>query len=157
MRLEKGLGIFFFMPTQQELDMTTATITRKRVDDNQRTECAADIFGIHFPLRLESFIYSVTENLTSEYKGGYWEFYSLSNGGFYMAQNSGSQFHVACENGFEGNLSADALGITACLYAYSHLSFTEGEFAEICAQQYHLLREYMLEHSEAGSILSAID
>ena len=63
-----------------------------------------------------------------------------------------------CENGFEGTLSADAIGITACLYAYSHLSFTDSpDFAEKCAQQYHLLREFMLEHPEAKAILKAID
>ena len=89
--------------------------------------------------------------------GGYWEFYSLSNCGFYMAPKSDSIFHVSCENGFEGNLSADALGITACLYAYSHLSFSDDDFAETCARHYHLLREYMLEHSEVGGILGAID
>lgn len=45
----------------------------------------------------------------------------------------------------------------ACLYAYSHLSFSDDGFAQICAQHYHLLREYMLKHAEAGAILGAID
>jgi hypothetical protein len=66
-------------------------------------------------------------------------------------------FEVSCENGFEGTLSADALGITACLYAFSHVSFGEGAFAETCAEQYHLLREYTMDHPEVGAILAAID
>jgi hypothetical protein len=50
------------------------------------------------------------------------------------------------------------LGITACLYAYSHLSFSgKSGFDEIYAQQYHWLRDYMLDHPEAGVILGAID
>jgi hypothetical protein len=50
------------------------------------------------------------------------------------------------------------LGIAACLYAYSHLSFGgDDAFVETCAQQYHLLRDYMLEHPEARGILGAID
>lgn len=142
-----------------------ATITRKTIPDNQRINHTAKLFGHNFPMRLEPFIYSITGSIASEYHGGYWGFYELSNGGFYMAPavavalaNSDSQFHVCCENGFEGELSADALGIIACLYAYSNLSFSGIKgFAETCAQHYHLLREYMFEHSEVGNILHAID
>lgn len=137
---------------------TTANITRKLVNNNQRINHAADIFGIHFPMRLEPFIYAITDKLAHEYNGGYWEFYALSNGGFYMAPGSYLPFNVSCENGFEGKLSADALGITVCLYAYSHLSFGDSStFTEICSQQYHWLREYMLDHAEAGDILQAVD
>jgi hypothetical protein len=61
-------------------------------------------------------------------------------------------------NGYEGNLSADALGITVYLYAYSNLSFSDiRDFAETCAEQFHLLRDYMLEHPEVQGILGAID
>jgi hypothetical protein len=66
-------------------------------------------------------------------------------------------FHVTCDNQFEGDLSADALGITSCLYAYSNLSFSGGSFARECARHYHLLREYMFEHPEVKSILQATD
>lgn len=54
-------------------------------------------------------------------------------------------------------LSPDALGITACLYAFSHLSFGDGQLAQTCAEQYHLLREYVFEHPEAKAIMQAID
>lgn len=135
----------------------TDTITRKRVSDDQRVNHTANLFGVHFPMRLEPFVYSIASNIAQKYNGGYWEFYQLSNGGFYMAPDFDTKFTVSCENGFSGPMSADALGITACLYAYSHLSFGDDEFAEVCAQQYHWLREYMLEHSEARGILGAID
>ena len=135
-----------------------AAITRIQVPDHQRMKCTADLFGINFPFRLEPFIYSITENIAQEYKGGYWQLNKLSNNGFYMSPHSDTKFHVCCENGFEGDLSADALGIIACLYAYSNLSFGDpDEFTEICAQQFHLLREYMFEHPEVESILRAID
>lgn len=133
-------------------------ITRQQVSDDKRIYHTAGIFGIHFPMRIEPFVFAMAEEMGHEYRGGLWQFYSLSNGGFYMAPDFDTKFTVSCENGFEGNLSADALGITACLYAYSHLSFSENKgFAEICAKQYHWLREYMLEQPEARSILGAID
>lgn len=137
---------------------TQTTISRRRVADDQRIEHTAAIFGIHFPLRLEPAVYALAKKLSADYHGGYWEFYALSNGGFYMAPISHGAFPVACENGYDGLLSADALGIAVCLYAYSHLSFSDcGGLAETCARQYHWLRDYMLEHPEAESILGAID
>ena len=133
-------------------------ITREQIKVNQRVSHTAEVFGVHFPMQFEPYVYSVTERLTCEYDGGYWQFYALSNGGFYMAPDPDKLFFVSCENGYEGNLSADALGISACLYAYSQLSFSDSHgFAEICTEQYHWLREYMLEHPEAGDILGAID
>ena len=54
----------------------------------------------------------------------------------------------------QGEMSAEALGITACLYAYSHLSFGGNE---ICAEQYHLVRDYAMDHPEVREILAAID
>lgn len=133
-------------------------ITRQIVAVEQRINHTANIFGINFPLRFEPFVYSITTRMVSEYEGDYWEFYELSNGGFYMAPDSDQQFQVVCENGFDGKLSGDALGIAVCLYAYSNLSFGDAnEFTEICASQYHLLRDFMLSHEEAQSILKAID
>ena len=57
-----------------------------------------------------------------------------------------------------GTLVSGVLGITACLYAYSNLSFSGPDaLADICNDQYYLLRDYMMEHPEAEAILKAID
>ena len=135
----------------------TTTITRQQLADDQRSHLPADLFGVYFPLRLEPFVYAMTSKLSDDYSGGYWHFYTLSNGGFYMSPDSDGKFQVISENGHECFMSSDALGITVCLYAYSHLSFGDDNFAETCAQQYHWLREYMFEHAEVRGILAAID
>ncbi len=136
---------------------TATTITRQCVDDDRRVNHTAEIFGIHFPMRLEPCIFNMAGMLSDDYRGGCWIFYALSNGAFYMAPESIETFKVVSENGFEGSMSADALGITTCLYAYSHLSFGGDALAEVCAEQYHLLREFMLQHAEVQGILRAID
>ena len=74
-----------------------------------------------------------------------------------MAPAGDEVFHVVCDNMFDGDLSADALGITACLYAYSHLSFGGDAFAHNYADHYHRLRSYIFEHPEVRAILSATD
>ena len=138
-------------------DSVSSAITCQRIADASRMQHTDTLFGLHFPMRLEPTIFDMAGRLALEYRGGYWEFNALSNGGFYMSPRSTAVFDVSSENGFEGQLSADALGITACLHAYSHLSFSDGEFAETCADQFHLLREYALGHEEVRSILQAID
>jgi len=115
------------------------------------------LFGLHFPLRLEPTIFNMAGMLAENYNGGFWQFYALPGGAFYMAPDVDHGYEISCENGFEGTMSADAFGVTACLYAYSHLSFGEGTFAEVCADQYHRLREHALDHPEADAILAACD
>ena len=136
----------------------TDIITRELIPDDRRMSHTERLFGLHFPLLLEPFIYAATEKMSAEYRGGYWHFYCLSNRGFYMALDSDQTFHVTCANCYEGDLSADALGIVACLTAYSHLSFSRDiAFARSCADHYHRLRDFMLDHEEARAILGAID
>lgn len=139
-------------------DTGNITISRSVVPDSDRIDIPARLFGLNFPLRLEPTIYGITQRIAEEYTGGFWHFYTLSNGGFYMAPDHGRTFSVSCMNYWQGTLSPDALGIVSCLTAYSHLSFgKDDEFPAVCARHYYLLREYMLEHAEVGAILGAID
>lgn len=136
----------------------TATIFSELLGEQQRGAHRAKLFGIEFPLYIEPLVFDTAGDLSTDYSGGFWQFYALSNGGFYMAPCSGAPLHVVCDNGYVGELSADAFGVTACLYVYSQLSFTaKGEFAQTCAEHYHQLREYMFEHAEVKAILAAID
>jgi hypothetical protein len=133
-------------------------ITRRLVPEGQRLAVTADLFGASFPLMIEPVIYGISERMAAEYNGGYWLFYALDNGGFYMASEGDQLYQVDCDNYWRGKLSADALGIVSSLYAYSHLSFSRDmDFARTCARHYHLLREYMYEHQEVASILGATD
>ena len=75
-----------------------------------------------------------------------------------MAPDDDARFTVRSENGYEGTMSADALGVTACLYAFSRLSFVAtGDIAEVYARHYHLLREYAMDHAEVAAIIAATD
>ena len=106
------------------MQASPSTVTRELVPEDQRLVVVEQLFGMAFPLQLEPVIYGITERMAADYDGGYWEFWSLSNEGFYMAPSEDRIFHVKCQNMYEGDLSADALGITSCLYAYSNLSFS---------------------------------
>ena len=120
------------------------------------------LFGIKYVRQLEPTVFQFAKNLAAASHGCYWDFYELSNGGFYMAPRTNTVFAVTIPNKREGEMTADALGITACLYTYSNSSFGDdrtgtGAFAETCAKHYYLLREFMYRHSEVQSILRATD
>jgi hypothetical protein len=139
--------------------MNTTPITCQLVSDSQRLSHTEKLFGLAFPLAIEPAIYTFADHLAEDYQGGYWHFYTLSNGGFYMAPMADKPFQISCDNGYEGQLSADAFGIICCLYAYSHLSFSNkpATLSPLCTKQFHWLRDYALDHAESGAILEAID
>ena len=133
------------------------TVTRELVPEDRRMAVVEQLFGMAFPLQFEPVVYGITDRMTEDYDGGYWHFYTLYNGGFYMAPAEDRVFHVRCRNMYEGDLSADALGIVACLYAYSKLSYSLSDVAREYARHYHLLRDYMVGHPEVREILGATD
>lgn len=142
---------------RNEIEETTV-VTRTLIPEDQRLSYTAKIFGAHWPMVLEPVVYGITDRMAEDYHGGYWNFYALDNGGFYMAPDCDQIFQVSCDNYFTGELSADALGITSSLYAFSHCSFSKDKvFGRLCADHYHRLRAYIFEHPEVASILRAID
>ena len=133
-------------------------ITCTLVPEHQRVNHSAKLFGTAFPFRLEPAVYNWAERLSPDYTGGYWHFYRLGNGGFYLAPASDQDFRLSSPNGFTGTLTPDAFGITCCLYAYGHLACGPSSgFTETCAEHFHRLRDYALGHREAETILIAID
>lgn len=141
-----------------DIHETITPITRTLIPEEQRMAHTAQLFGAHFPLVIEPVVYGITERMAEAYSGGYWQFWRLDNGTFYMSPEGDRIYLIRCDNGWSGELSPDALGITACLYAYSHCSFSRDEaFGQTCAQHYHRLRDYMADHAEVASILRATD
>ncbi len=132
-------------------------VSKLLIPDAQRLQMVERLFGICYVLKLEPLIFRFAETLTSNYDGGYWAFYTLSNDGFYMAPTEEETYAVRSDNGFAGCVSADTLGLIACLYAYSEISFGKEPIAESCGTHYHLLREFVLDHTDAALILAAID
>jgi hypothetical protein len=105
----------------------------------------------------ENRCYTLLTAQTREYKGGYWDFFTLSNGGFYMAPASyeeGFSFSVP-GNQYQGHMSADAAGIVASLVALNLLlwNWPSKQLNDLFFQ----LRAFALEHAEEEAILGAID
>lgn len=131
-------------------------VTALKVESvRERMACLPQLVGLDCVL-LEHAIYDSLRALSPEYGGGFWEYYRLSNGGFYMAPEHAASFRILCEgNGFTGTVSAQAAGIIACAMAYSHLSFRA--HGERFAHAYEKLSEFICLHPEARAIRAALD
>jgi hypothetical protein len=136
--------------------MNTCThVEAYRVNAHARIGTLPRHFGRHM-LIVENRIYELLREFSTDYTGGYWHFYELSNGGFYMAPELETARLVIASNRFEDQMSGDAAGITVCLFAFSHLSFEHRE-VEAFARHFHRLRDFAVEHGERQKIFGAID
>ena len=131
-------------------------VVARRVEDSQRLTSLPRHFGDRL-LAFEGAVYDFMRRFSPDYRGGFWDFIELSNGGFYMSPEHEGTFRFSVDtNGYQGQMSPDAAGITVCLFAYSHLSFRysgDGVFAE----HFHQLRDFAIGHAEASAIFAAID
>ena len=120
----------------------------------------AQTLPAYFPhtfIVMESAAYRFADVLCKEYSGAYWEFHSLSNGGFYMSPDLKDMLRVEVPfgNAYLGQMSADAFGIVVCLYVYSALA--EEHPAVGFDDYYWSLRDFADGHKEASAIYGAID
>lgn len=130
-------------------------ITAQRVGNDERMDFLPKAFGADY-LQGEGLVFSWLRELSYDYQGGYWHYYWLSNGAFYMAPDISSKLRLVWANNFfDGEMSADAAGIVATLYGLNHLTCIACN--EMLADRYYGLRAYADEHPEASLIWRAID
>ena len=133
----------------------TAITASKVTSVRERMACLPNLVGVDCVV-LEHTIYGMLRSLSPDYDGGFWEYFHLSNEGFFMAPETAGQYRIRCDgNGFSGTVSAEVAGIITCAMAYSHLSFRER--GERFARAYELLSEFIFQHSEVRSIRAALD
>lgn len=132
-----------------------APVTARKIPLRNRLGALPRHFGQNM-MAVEAVVFAYMRELVECYQGGYWEFYDLSNGGFYMAPTGSESLRVTVtDNYYEGELSADAAGIVACLFAYNYVASSTGSGALV--SHYHRLRAYAKAHPEADEIAAAIN
>jgi hypothetical protein len=93
-------------------------VTASLVASNRRLTFLPTYFGPRLMMRGESLVYAWLRRLSEDYNGGFWNYYELSNGGFYLAPELTGRLCLEVDgNGYSGELSADAAGIVATLFA----------------------------------------
>lgn len=154
--------------------MNAVAVVSRKVPDRSRMKALPSRFGNRC-FAVECAIFSMAGRLIEGYSGGYWEFYSTDNGGFYMVPSLGKAAPFSGKpgtgvtvkvdgNGYSGEMSEEAAGIVVSLMAYSNMSMREVDsdgyanaFGEVLSNNFHAVRDFALDHAEASAIFAAID
>ena len=138
--------------------MNTITQICKPIPEERRAAYARKVFGSGYPLLVEPVIFAMADLLSPDYAGGHWLYCGICpEGTMYSYPDTDGSFRVVSPNGFECTMSSEAFGMTAWLFGLSSLAFSKGRLAEVCAERYHSLREYALDHPEVDLIVAACD
>ena len=127
------------------------------VPEDRREMFLPTLFGLPLLIVAENAVYSLMDRLSpQDYGGGFWNFYEIDGQPLFLAPTSKPRFRIESEiTEYRGEVSAEAAGIIATLFAFSHLSFRfESDFL---AQGYERLYGYLDGHPEASEIFQAID
>lgn len=140
--------------------MLTSEIMREPatiVSEEGRLEFLPSLFGRSLLIVAENAVYGFMEKLSPlDYGGGFWDFYEQDGLPLFLAPRSKTRFRITGEvTGFQGDVSAEAAGIIATMFAFSHLSFRY-QSARLCDGYSHLYA-YAADHPEAPEIFQAID
>ncbi len=126
----------------------------------ERLEFLPKFFGRGYVLA-ESTLYRVMRWLCNEYDGGYWDYFTLDNGGFFMApSDAGKTWAVGVDsNGWRGEMGSEAVGIVATLFTIGALAqkMAHTPKGASLADGYYALRDYAAQHAESRAIFGAID
>ena len=135
-------------------------VTASLVAEDDRLEFLPKHFGIRRMLQGEALVFGWMDALSKTYGGGYWNFYTLSNGGFYMAPDRKDAMRIdVVGNDFSGDVSADAAGVIATLFALRQMAhdLRGTEDGNTAGESYRRLLDFVGAHPEAGAIYRAID
>ncbi|MGN7870774.1 antirestriction protein [Paracoccus sp. 22332] len=140
------------------MSMTTPAFTPATpVAEHRRMVFLPRLFGPRLFLIGEQAVFGFMEKLSpADYTGGIWDFCERAGQPLYLAPTSRPRFHLVWDgNGYEGDVSADAAGIIATLFAFSHLSFRHD--APELTDGFARLYAHAADHPEAREIFQAID
>ena len=139
--------------TQAATALKPATL----VPEARRVEFLPALFSPALMLIGERAIYQFMSWLApDDYTGGLWHFHERGGQPLFLSPDSDKRLRIAYEtNGYMGEVSAEAAGIIATLFALSHLSFRHE--ADQLSEAYMRLYEFTGDHPEAGEIFKAID
>ena len=99
--------------------------------------------------------YAFLHGLANNYASTKWEFFELSNGGYYAAPKLQHRIHIGGDRTvFSGEVSADAAGVIATLLMLDYMAEVAANHE--CRDDYEKLLAFARQHPEADAILNTI-
>ncbi len=125
-------------------------------DEKKRLLMFPLLFGTRSGLMFEYHVYNMAEALCPTYRGGFWEFNRLSNGGFFLCLAGDEPIEIRAMNGTHGTVSRETVGIILSLFSYKIMMERDRKpYKFQCHFQW--LCEYVFSHDDGAFIFSAIN
>jgi hypothetical protein len=124
--------------------------------------------GTRLLMVAEASICAAMRSICVEYEGGMWDFFELSNGGFFICpqikpQHPSGELHIMVTSNFADLwLTPEAAGIVATLFGLGSLYHARGhlrdnESVRLISEKRESLIAYVSQHGERERIYAAID
>lgn len=134
-------------------------IERKYVRGSERKNFLPKKIG-RYSVIFENFVYDKAKILCEKYKGGFWDFIELSNGGLFLELTGYDNILLSSPNGFEKKVSAETFSVIVCLFALADFLWwldDRGEDTQVVEDLYSFLEDYAYSLPTSSEIRSALD
>lgn len=116
---------------------------------------SATLHVVSFTQMCYAYARKFSQDYGEDYGGDFWHWYTQSDGGFFVCPQTEKTYRVEVHsNYYQGEMSAQALGMTVSLYALCVLAESGHDFL---IESYHRLRDFAVRHPEWAAIGGAID
>jgi hypothetical protein len=130
-------------------------ITASVVPGERRMDFLPQHFGERAMIKFEMSVYDWMGSLCPTYRGGFWNYVELSNGGAFMYPSGVESFAISVDgNGFSSTVGAEVAGIIATAFALNNMLWRGGDSL---TEKYEQLLEFIGEHPESVAIRRALD
>ena len=131
-------------------------ISAKLCTNDERLSFTSELFGPVLMLQGESLVLDVHKQMTGRNYSGHWHYFKLTNDGFYMAPDNDEAQPIAWGgNGKVEELTSDASGIVATLFALNAIHQEYGAWQPDLL--FDLLQDFAREHAECQKIFRILD
>ena len=132
-----------------------ARITASVVPGERRMDFLPKHFGERAMIKFEMSVYDWMGSLCPTYRGGFWNYVELSNGGAFICPSGVESFAISVDgNGFNGTVGAEVAGIIATAFALNNMLWRGWDSL---TEKYEQLMAFIAEHAESATIRRALD
>ena len=141
--------------------MKIRRIEASPVEEERRKALLLRHIGPRWVSSFEQLLSQWMKRLSCHYSGDYWDYFELSNGGFYLTPSATKKtFLMTSPNFARENVSADAAGIIVTMLALTELmgmvDYKGDGSLDSFTERYCALRNFAIEHTEREKIFSII-
>lgn len=138
-------------------------LTRRKMSDSEVLHFRTPYYPMFGPGEpFEAALFTLFNSMCEEYTGGFWTYFMLSSGAWYLAPDDEGPYRLKDHAGHKHEMSKDGAGLLATLYVLNVLSWkyhADGDKVrrDAATEHYHALRMYTYAHPDSAAIWAVLN